>query len=95
MKPTLKLGQLNQEEYELAQARIAEVKSQAPSGHKLFEVAVAVYVNGCLQYHGGHTIGVNKDVLDRDTAKVVAVNVLQQCMGTKGDCTINKPPEGT
>ena len=95
MKPTLKLGQLNQEEYELAQARIAEAKSQAPSGLNLFEVAVAVYVNGCLQYHGGHTIGINKDVLDRDTAKVVAVDVLQRCMDVKGDCTINKPPEGT
>ena len=91
----MELGQIYKEEYDLAQRRIKEAKEKAPPGMNLFEVAIAVYVNGCLQYHGGHTIGINKDVLDRDTAKVVAVDVLQRCMDVKGDCTINKPPEGT
>ena len=92
MKPTLKLGQLNQEEYELAQARIAEFKSQAPSGHNLFEVAVAVYVNGRLQYHGGHTVGTNGSVLDRDLAKIVAMDCLKQ-MDDKGECTLEESNE--
>lgn len=87
----MKLGQINEEERELALKRIEEMKAKMPVGSGIpdnfYEVAVAVYVNGHLQYHGGQTVACNGP-LDRKTAKTSAVFTLKSSMNEIGDCEL-------
>ena len=71
------LGELNEKELEAAKRRIEEANCPHKD-MKMYEIAVAVYVNGTLQYHGGQTVGVaNGGALDRRTMKQVVHTVVQ------------------
>ena len=82
---------MNEEERELALKRIEEAKAKFPDKEHMpsdfYEVAVAVYVNGHLQYHGGQTVATN-GILDRKTAKMSALYTLDGEMHEIGDCTL-------
>lgn len=60
MTPKLRLGSINETELQLANFRVEEAQffKNPPENVKLHEVAVAVYVDGRLQFHGGETVGV-------------------------------------
>ena len=77
----------------LAVERVLEAEAKIPEGHpkpdKWYEVAVAVYVNGRLEFHGGHTIGSNSPI-DRGFAKMIAQDVLND-MDPEGPVSTDRP----
>lgn len=72
----MEFGEINEVERAMAIVRGKEALQKGmPLGMDAYEVAVVVYVNGRLVYHGGHTVGC-KRLIERRVAKMVACRVL-------------------
>jgi len=91
----INLGQTYPQEAELSAYRIREARRNHPEIPKdvlMFDIGVAVFVNGKIQYHGGATIG-RRDILSRDQCKQIALSVLAQDFDPRGNVTLTERKE--
>ena len=75
-------GELNQRERAAAIRRceVAMRNFQESKDLNPFEIAVGVYVNGVLVYHGGETVATTKEIVDRDTVRICAESLVRNHM---------------
>jgi len=84
------LGQTYPQEAELSAFRIGQARRdhpEIPRDIPMFDVGVAVFVNGKIQYHGGATIG-SRTVPSRAVVKDIAVKTLINDYDPRGEVTL-------
>ena len=75
----MKFGDTNPEEVHSAQESVKAYRKNVPQDVPIHEIAVAVYINGQLVYHGGAGIGCNR-LPERPAVKQMALSVLANGM---------------